>query len=168
MAAGTLEKADNSAAGSSCGSNSGRARVPARREQVYVINLDKRWIWSVLGFGKTDREDPTSPNAPEENATPQKGYVGQAAIPPGHQSACVTTTKNEAPCEHLQPATRVQFAASAILHHPNPNPTFRARGRAQLVRRSQRSIMHATQGRPRKRGALHNRAQAEAEARGRF
>jgi hypothetical protein len=32
--------------------NSGRARVPARREQVYVINLVKRWIWSVLGFGK--------------------------------------------------------------------------------------------------------------------
>jgi hypothetical protein len=32
--------------------NSGRARVPARREQVYVINLVKRWIWFVLGFGK--------------------------------------------------------------------------------------------------------------------
>lgn len=59
--------------------------------------LDKRRIWSVLGFAVKVREDPTSPNALEENATPQKGYVGQAAILPGHQSACVTTTKNKAP-----------------------------------------------------------------------
>jgi hypothetical protein len=43
------------------GCNSGRARVPARREQVYVINLVKRWSWSVLGFGKTDREDAIPP-----------------------------------------------------------------------------------------------------------
>jgi hypothetical protein len=81
----------------SWGGGLGRARVPARREQGYVINLDKRRIWSVLGFAVKVREDPTSPNALEENATPQKGYVGQAAILPGHQSACVTTTKNEAP-----------------------------------------------------------------------
>jgi hypothetical protein len=64
-------------AGAGC--NSGRARVPARREQVYVINLVKRWIRSVLGFDKTDRED---------------------AIPPGCRSGCVTSTKNEAPCEY--------------------------------------------------------------------
>jgi hypothetical protein len=81
-------------------------------------------------------------------------------------------------------AIRSRHNAQTLRH---PNPTFRARGRAQLVRRSQRSIMHAAQGRPRdlssvatpstlarpqcrprKRGALHNRAQAKAEARGRF
>ena len=48
-----------------------RSRIPARREQVYVINLVKRWIRSVLGFYKIPRrrdEDPTSPNALEENA----------------------------------------------------------------------------------------------------
>jgi hypothetical protein len=41
-----------------------------------------------------------------------------------------------------------------------PSHTFRAR--AQLVRRSHRSMMHAAQGRPRKRGALHNRGAAKA------
>jgi hypothetical protein len=30
----------------------GRGRVPARREQVCDVKLAKRWIWSVLGFGK--------------------------------------------------------------------------------------------------------------------
>ena len=29
----------------------GRARVLARREQVCVVNLTQRWMWSVLGFG---------------------------------------------------------------------------------------------------------------------
>jgi len=58
------------------GCNSGRARVPARREQVYVINLVKRWIWSVLGVGKADRED---------------------AIPPGRRSSCVARTKKRSP-----------------------------------------------------------------------
>ena len=52
------------------------------------------------------------------------------------------------------PRTRVQFGQGAVLQQ-FPNPTFRAR--AQLVRGSQRSIMNAAQGRPRKRGALHNR-----------
>jgi hypothetical protein len=83
MAAGTLEKVDHSAAGSSFGSNSGRARVPARREQGYVINLDKRWIWSVLGFGKTDREDPTSPNALEQKATQRKAMSDRHRSLPG-------------------------------------------------------------------------------------
>ena len=41
------------------------------------------------------------------------------------------------------------------------NPTFRARGRAQLVRRSHRSLRHAAQGRTRKRGALYNRGSGE-------
>jgi hypothetical protein len=40
---------------------------------------------------------------------------------------------------------------------PLPNPTYRAR----LVRRSHRSMMDAAQGRPRKRGALHNKGSGE-------
>jgi hypothetical protein len=53
----------------------GRARVPARREPVYVINLVERWIWSVLGFGKIPR--------PRD----------EDAIPPGRRSGCVTRTR---------------------------------------------------------------------------
>ena len=70
-----------------------RSRIPARREQVYVINLVKRWIRSVLGFYKIPRrrdEDPTSPNALEENAPREKAMsdrqrslpdAGLAALP---------------------------------------------------------------------------------------
>jgi hypothetical protein len=30
----------------------GGPRVLARREQVRVVSLVKRWTWSILGFGK--------------------------------------------------------------------------------------------------------------------
>jgi hypothetical protein len=34
-----------------------RARVPARREQVCVVERAKRWTCSILGLATTDRED---------------------------------------------------------------------------------------------------------------
>jgi hypothetical protein len=81
------------------------------------------------------------------------------------QSQTKRRSEHLAPLQHCQPEDRVQFGQGAVLQQ-FPNPTFRAR--AQLVRGSQRSIMNAAQGRPRKRGALHNRTQAQAEARARF
>jgi hypothetical protein len=69
-----------------------RSWIPARREgvlesqrRIFVLGQGRLWA-----SGTTDHEDPTSPNALEENATPLKGYVGQAAIPPG----AVDTLKN--------------------------------------------------------------------------
>jgi len=75
------------------GCNSGRARVPARREQVYVINLVKGGIWSVLDVDKIPRPRDESDVAKRSGRKghPEKGYVGQAAIPPGRRSGCVTS-----------------------------------------------------------------------------
>jgi len=87
-------------------SSARRSRIPARREQVYVINLVKLWIWSVLGSGKTDRED---------------------AIPPGRRSGCVTRTKNEEPCQGGScycVSTRAKYLAlSPVIPSGYPTPT---------------------------------------------
>jgi hypothetical protein len=62
----------------------GRARVPARREDVQSNSVFSFLSKGGRGFREqTDREDPTSPNDLEEKGHPEKGYVGQAAIPPG-------------------------------------------------------------------------------------
>jgi hypothetical protein len=52
-----------------------RSRIPARRERVYVIDLVKRWIWSVLGFGKIRQSCRT-----------------RTRSLPGRRSGCVTRT----------------------------------------------------------------------------
>jgi hypothetical protein len=66
------------------GSKSGRARVPARRDDV---PQPKGAILSPIATRvrlrkQTDREDPTSP-ALGKRKRATDGYVGQAAIPPG-------------------------------------------------------------------------------------
>jgi hypothetical protein len=59
------------------GCNSGRARVPARRERVYVMDLVKRWIWSALGFGK-------DPAAAGRGCDPSRAPVHEiGSTPPG-------------------------------------------------------------------------------------
>jgi len=74
-------------------------RASPRREQIYVINLVKRSIWSVLGSGNIPRprdEDPTSPNDLEEKATQREAMsdrqrslpvAGLAALPGRERSA---------------------------------------------------------------------------------
>jgi hypothetical protein len=63
-----------------------------------------------------------------ENATPQKGYVGQAAIPPGHRSGCITSTRTitkrlaRAPSNRYAGAIRSRRNTPS-LHHPNLSRT---------------------------------------------
>jgi hypothetical protein len=81
---------------------------------------------------------------------------------------CADVTQTKRRSEHLAPlqgANPLRGCNSDLAQNSNtpldPKPTFRARGRAQLVRRSHRSMMHAAQGQPRKRGAFHDRASGE-------
>jgi hypothetical protein len=58
----------------------GRARVPARREQVCVVEPAKRWTCSILGLATTDREDAIPPGAEEFEAEYENENRGRADL----------------------------------------------------------------------------------------
>jgi hypothetical protein len=120
---------------------SGRARVPARREDghnpgIYFCPRLQR----ALGFAnKTDREDPTSPNRGKCTTLWTEGYVGQAAIPPGRYSARIRGLPVRRSQRSMLPTARSRPRKRGALHNQASSKS-EGRRRGQPARRSLWSV----------------------------